>query len=265
MRLTIENKERLEVFVAIFHLLKNWGSHINIQFETNKFLIQLMDKSHICLSNIEINSKWFSEYDCLNTNKISIDSTHFSILMNYALKHDKLELIFDNNENPDKLFINFLNDKENEKNTSKGGSFNHYFELNLIDIDEDSLGIPNIDYDIEFTIESKKFVELLTELNVFGPDLNIVCNEEVVELNANGENTKLKVNIPVDDLNEYAISEGETVNMSFSLSHLCKMCTSVKLSSTVIVCLSKEYPMSLTYDLGDGSKVAFYIAPKIKD
>ena len=90
-------------------------------------------------------------------------------------------------------------------------------------------------------------------------------NEEVVELNASGENTKLKVNIPVDDLDEYAISEGEILNMSFSLSHLCKMCTSMKMSSMINVCLSKEYPMSLTYDLGDNSKVSFYMAPKVND
>ena len=59
----------------------------------------------------------------------------------------ELELIFDSNEDPDKLFINFLNDKEktgnndkektsdnNKKDNSKSGSFNHYFELNLIDL-----------------------------------------------------------------------------------------------------------------------------------
>lgn len=263
MRLTIENKSKLEIFVAIFQLLKNWSSHINMHFESDKLYIQSMDKSHICLANIEIKDKWFSEYQCPNTNKISVDSTHFAILMNYVLKHDKLELKFDDAEEPDKLFINFLNGSDSDK--GKKGSFDHFFELNLIDVDEDNLGIPNVEYDIEFTIETKKFVELLSELNTFGTDLNIICNEELVELNANGENTKLKVNIPINDLDEYAISEGETLNISFSLTHLCKMCTSIKMSSTVNVCLSSEYPMYLNYNLGDDSKVSFYIAPKVKD
>ena len=71
MRLTIENKSKLEVFVAIFQLLKNWSSHINMNFEEDKLYIQSMDKTHICLADIEIKNNWFSFYDCPNKNKIS--------------------------------------------------------------------------------------------------------------------------------------------------------------------------------------------------
>ena len=261
MRLIIDNKPKIEVFVAIFQLLKNWSSHVSILFESNMLNIQLIDKSKVCFTNIKIMKQWFTDYECLNTNKISFDTTNFAVLINYALKNDTLELIFDENKEPDKLFINFLNETNNDKKLS----FDHFFELNLIDIDEDSLGIPDVDYDIEFTIETKKFIELLTELNTFGPDLNIKCNEELVELNSNGETTKLKVNIPVEHLDEFSISEGETLDISFSLNHLCKMCTSVKLSSQINIGLSKEYPMLLSYNLGDNSNISFYIAPKIKD
>jgi hypothetical protein len=102
-------------------------------------------------------------------------------------------------------------------------------------------------------------------LNTFGQNLNITCSESVVELNANGDSTKLKVNIPVDDLDEYAIAEGEEMSISFSLSHLCKMCLSMKMSSTINVALSCQYPMALMYNLGDDSKVSFFIAPKVSD
>jgi proliferating cell nuclear antigen len=257
MRLTIENKSKQEVFVAIFQLLKNWSSHINMHFEKDRLFIQSMDKSHVCLANIEIKSKWFSEYDCINNNKICVDSNHFAILMNYALKHDNIELKFEDEVEPEKLYVNFLNGKE------KKGAFDHFFELNLIEIEEDSLGIPDVEYDVDFVIESKKLTELLSELNTFGQDLNIICNEEKVELNASGDSTKIKVNIPIDDLNEYAIVEGEELNISFSLSHLCKMCCSMKLGETIDVSLSGEYPMSLKYNLGDDSKVVFFIAPKV--
>jgi proliferating cell nuclear antigen len=257
MRLTLENKSKQEVFVAIFQILKNWSSHINMHFEKDRLFIQSMDKSHVCLADIEIKSKWFSEYDCINNNKISIDSNHFAILMNYALKHDNIELKFEDEVEPEKLYVTFLNGKE------KKGVFDHFFELNLIEIEEDSLGIPDVEYDVDFVIESKKLTELLSELNTFGEELNIICNEEKVELNASGDSTKLKVNIPIDDLNEYAIAEGEELNISFSLSHLCKMCCSMKLGATIDVSLSGEYPMSLKYNLGDDSKVVFFIAPKV--
>ena len=114
MRLTIENKIKLEIFVALFQLLKNWSSQINMNFEKDKLYIQIMDKSHICLADIYINAKWFSEYKNDKNNKISVDSSHYATMMNYALKHDKLEIHFDDIDEPERLYITYLNDKENK-------------------------------------------------------------------------------------------------------------------------------------------------------
>ena len=148
MRLIIENKSKIEVFIALFQLLKNWTSHITINFEKNRLYIQSMDKSHICLADIEIKDKWFSFFDCVNDTNISIDSTHFAILLNYGIKHDKIELKFEDEGNVDKLYINFLNENvngnvnEKKKEKEGKGSFDHFYEINLIDVEKDALGIP---------------------------------------------------------------------------------------------------------------------------
>ena len=114
-------------------------------------------------------------------------------------------------------------------------------------------------------MKSENFVELIGELMVFGSNLNIICSEEVLEFNASGDTGKLKVNIPIDDLNEYAIGEGDAIDISYSLNHIGKMCLSNKLGQNVSLSISSEYPMAIKYDLGDDSSVAFYIAPKISD
>ena len=150
MKLTIENKNKLEMFVALFQLLKNWGSHINLQFQEDHLYIQGMDKSHVCLANVVIQSKWFTTYsiNTEQTNSAAVDSTHFAIMLNYALKHSKMELVLDAD---DKLNINFVNNKETKD------TFDHFFEIPLMDIEEDALGIPKIEYDVDFSIDSKKF------------------------------------------------------------------------------------------------------------
>lgn len=255
MRLTIENKVKQEIFVSLFQLLKNWSSHINMHFDTERLYIQSMDKSHICLADIIIKSNWFCNYNCLNNYKISVDSTQFALIINYALKHDVIEIKFDEELSIDNLSINFLNSKE------KKTAFDHFFELPLIDVEEENLGIPTVDFEVDLTIETKKFVEVLSELHNFGQDLHITCNDKLVELNA----TYLKIHIPIEDLNAYAITEDETLNLSFSLNHLCKLCTSTKLSSSVDISLGNNYPMALIYDIGEDSKIAFYIAPKVSE
>jgi proliferating cell nuclear antigen len=276
MRLSIENKSKMEMFVALFQLLKNWGSYLNLHFEKTRLYIQSMDKSHVCLSSITISSQWFSSYQIEDATNISLDSTNFAIMMSYALKHNKMEINFEDEVDPDKLFINLSSNSDTmlvEPNVKPKGKkvkevqnkFDHFFELGLIDVEQDTLGIPEVEYDVDFTMKSENFVELIGELMVFGSNLNIICSEEVLEFNASGDTGKLKVNIPIDDLNEYAIAEGEIVDISYSLNHIGKMCLSTKLGQNVSLSISSEYPMAIKYDLGDDSSVAFYIAPKIAD
>ena len=285
MQLTIENKTKMEMFVALFQLLKNWGSHLNLHFEKTHLYIQSMDKSHICLSSITIKDKWFSSYSVDNITNISLDTTNFATMMNYALKHSKMEIKFEDEVDPDKLFINLssnngssiskdvievldlLDAKKTKKIKKKEvqNKFDHFFELGLIDVEQDILGIPDVEYDVDLIMKSDNFSELMSELMVFGSNLNIVCSEDILEFNASGDTGKLKVNIPIDDLNEYAISEGETLDISYSLNHIGKMCLSNKLGQYVSLSISSEYPMAMKYDLGDESTVAFYIAPKIAD
>jgi proliferating cell nuclear antigen len=196
-----------------------------------------------------------------------------------------MEIKFEDETDPDTIFINLSNSSNNIcSNTSntvdvvepkkKGkttkvkedhNKFDHFFELGLIEVEQDTLNIPEVEYDVDFTMKSDNFSELISELMVFGSNLNIMCNEEVLEFNASGDAGKLKVNIPIDDLNEYAIAEGDSLDISYSLTHLGKMCLSTKLGQYVSLSISTEYPMAIKYDLGDNSSVAFYIAPKIAD
>ena len=89
--------------------------------------------------------------------------------------------------------------------------------------------------------------------------------EDLLEFNSSGDTGKLKVNIPIDSLNEFAISEGEKLDISYSLAHIGKMCLSTKMGGEIGVGISAEYPMSLKYSLGEDSTVAFFVAPKIAE
>ena len=265
MKLSIENKSKLEMFVALFQLLKNWSTQLNLQFEPDQLYIQTMDKSHICLSNIVIKASWFNEYFVEEATSISVDTGSFATMMNYAVKHNKVDIIFND---ADKLFINLLNTATTaatSTTTAATGNFDHFFELPLMDVEQENLSIPSVDYDVEFSMDSKKFSDLISELMVFGPNLNIMCTEELLEFNSSGDTGKLKVNIPIDSLNEFAISEGEQLDISYSLAHIGKMCLSTKLGGEIGVGISAEYPMSLKYSLGEESTVAFFVAPKIAD
>jgi proliferating cell nuclear antigen len=261
MILTLENHNKLEQFVYLFQLLKVWDSHLNLYFKEEGLFIQAMDKSHVCLAEINIQNTWFTSYNINGETKLSVSSIHFSIMMNYALKHNKLEIKYEESIDPDKLIINLLNNNTNSKT-----NFEHLFELPLIEVEQDILGIPDVDYDVEFTINSAKFVELISDLNIlFGSDLTIACDENNLNLYSASDNGKLNIPINVDDLDEYIISEGLNIIVCYTLTHIYKMCLSTKLKDSINISISKEYPMRIKYILDENSSIVFFVAPKVID
>ena len=99
-------------------------------------------------------------------------------------------------------------------------------------------------------------------MSSFGDDINIKCTDEGIDLISNGVMGEMLVNIPIDDLSEYSINEGDDIDLNYSLVYIHKMCITNKLSNEIQFCISKEFPMKLKYDLGDSSSIEFYIAPK---
>ena len=103
---------------------------------------------------------------------------------------------------------------------------------------------------------------------MFGTDLNIECSEEKIVLCASSaEQGKMYVQIKIDDLSTYMINEGETVNMSFSLTYLHNICLYNKISKEMEIKICQNCPMKITYILNghENAKMVFYLAPRIND
>jgi proliferating cell nuclear antigen PCNA len=256
MKITIANKNKKDLFVSIFQVLKNCTSLVNVIFETDRLHIQGMDKSHVCLFDVNIQKKWFDEYSVEEKTTVSFDSSIFHLII--STKQESHDIIIHKTDE-DNLNIDLVS-KEHAK-----GEFNKYFKISLTDYEYVLMDVPEVDYDAEFSISSKKICEIVSQMMTFGTDINIKCSEEKIDLITNGITGEMLVNIPIEDLTEYGIVEGEEINLSYSLNYIHKMCLTNKISNEINFYISGEYPMKLQYDLGDDSHFIFFIAPKISD
>jgi proliferating cell nuclear antigen PCNA len=145
------------------------------------------------------------------------------------------------------------------------GEYDKHFKIPLVDFDYEEMDIPNVEYDAEFSIAAKKICEITSQMMSFGTDINVKCSEERIDIITNGITGEMLVNIPIEDLTEYSIVEGEIIDLKYSLNYINKMCLTNKLSSEVQFCISAQYPMKIIYDLGDDSSLVFFMAPKISD
>jgi len=270
MKFTIHEKNKIDIFVAIFQLLKICSGSVKLDFSPEQLYIQGMDKSHVCLFHIQIHSSWFSSYqysdsdsESNETQNIMVDTTSFHTILSRAQENNTLVIIYDPN-NEDVMDIELLVTPNDTNNSNNKGEYNRYFQISLIDLEQTALSIPEIEYDAEFSMSSKQLHDLTGQLILFGDVLNILCNEEGIDLNTSGEHGKMKVSIPMDDLNEFSICEGEQLDLSYSLTYIHKMCLTTKLSKSVEIGIREDYPIRIKYDLGDESYVVFFVAPKIQ-
>jgi proliferating cell nuclear antigen len=254
MKIIIKDKKK-ELFISIFHVLKNASTDIHANFSSTCLHIQGMDKSHICLFDLTLSKEWFDFYEIENE-----DNIHFNTNIFYSIissKSDDQSLIIKKDDD-DSLSIELINE-------FKKSEYNKYFKMPLLEYEYEEMSIPNIEYDCEMTLPSKKINDMLAQLNNFSDNITVKCCENFVDFITKGNSGEMRVNIPIDDMISYAIVENEEVNLTYSLIYIHKMCISNKLSSDVDLCLSNECPMKINYNLGNDSHLMFFIAPKLED
>ena len=256
MKITISNKNKKDLFVALFQILKSCTSIVRVKFEQDKMYIQGMDKSHICLFDLNIQKIWFDDYDIDEENTVCFDTNIFHLILSSKQESHNIIIRYDQD---DSINIDLIS-QEHLK-----GEFDKHFKIPLADNEYQEMNINETDYDAEFSIASKKICEITSQMLSFGNDINIKCSEERIDLITDGIAGEMLVNIPINDLNEYSIVEGDVIDLKYSLNYITKMCLTNKLSNEVEFFISAEYPMKIKYDLGDDSSLVFFIAPKISD
>lgn len=257
MKLTISDKHKIDILIALFQILKTSSNFCNMLFEKDYIHIQGMDKTHICLFDVKLNNSWFNQYERSENDldRICFDSDIFYSIINTKNEGNKITIFFEGNT--DNLYIDLTN--ESSKNKS---NFNKHFKIPLAEFEYDILELPNTEYDAEFSIYSKKICDITSQMLQFGTDLHINCNEEKIDFISNGIHGEMLVNIAIEELEEYSIVEGDNINLDFSLVYINKNCLTNKLSTVINFSISKEFPLKINYDLGDNSNITFYIASK---
>ena len=261
MNLFINNPQKADIFASIFQHIKVFTEQINVLFEKDRMYVQSMDTSRVSIFEITIPAEWFDIYEHTHPTTITVGITSSILfrILNARGKTQKINLVYDESDQ-DKLSIHFTGDSKTE--------FDKHFELGLLDIENELLDIHDIESNAEFVLQSSNFATIINELKMFGTDLNIECSEEKILLCASStEQGKMYVEIKIDDLSTYLINEGETVNISFSLTYLHNICLYNKIAKEMEIKISQNSPMQITFLLNgdEKAKMVFYLAPRVND
>ena len=282
MEIIIRNSDKADKFAAIFQHIKLFTEHISVSCSKTHMRMQCMDTAHVAIIEMSLPAKWFdvytlSEDDGANV-RIGFNATYLHRILSSRDKDQQIQLVH-SSEDADRLLIHltkpedsFVSDtgsvnakKEKEKKTNH---FDKHFELPLIDIEEETMDIPEIEYAAELAMHSSQFADIVAQLKMFGDTMEVQCSEERIALASTSQDQgKMFVEIGINDLSEFAIDEGADLALSFSLTYLKHFCAYNKISELVAIKFGDSYPMRVSYSLGEeeDALLVFYLAPKIND
>lgn len=226
---------------------------------SNGMSLQAMDSSHVSLVALMLRSDGFDTYRCDRNIALGINLSNMSKILKCASNEDAVTIkAGDNADTVTYMFESPSGDKVSD------------YEMKLMDIDSEHLGIPETDYSCVVKMPAGEFQRICRDLSQIGESVVICCTKEGVKFSATGElgtgNVKLAQTANVDKEEEaVTIEMQEAVSLTFALRYLNYFTKATPLSPQVTLSMSADVPLVVEYKIGDMGYVRYYLAPKIED
>nr|POF20009.1 proliferating cell nuclear antigen [Quercus suber] len=215
-----------------------------------------MDNSHVALVSMTLKSESFSPFRCDRNIALGINLASLQKVLKCAANEDVLTLkAEDAPDTVNMVFENADSDRIAE------------YDIKLMDIDQEHLGIPDTEYAATISMPCAEFQRICKDLSQLSESVAIECTKDGVSFNCNGDIGSGKVTLRSHADVEHEeknveINLSEPVALTFSLKYLVNFCKASNLSTTVKLCLSNEVPLLVEYPLSNNSFLRFYLAPK---
>jgi len=221
--------------------------------------LQAMDSSHVSLVSLQMKSDGFDTYRCDRNLSMGINLPNMTKIMRCSGNNDVITIKAA--DEADTVSLGF--ESPNQEKVSD-------YEIKLVDIDSEHLGIPETEYSCVVKLPSGEFQRICRDLSQLGDSVVIACTKEGVKFSASGElgtgNIKLSQNANSDKEDEAVVVDmNEAVCLTFALRYLNFFTKATPLSSQVTLSMSQDTPLVVEYKIAELGQLRFYLAPKIED
>ncbi|KAL9030264.1 MAG: hypothetical protein Q9196_001594 [Gyalolechia fulgens] len=255
--------EQAQLLKKVVDAIKDLVQDCNFDCNDSGIALQAMDNSHVALVSMMLKAESFSPFRCDRNIALGINLSSLMKVLRCAQNEDILTLKAD--DAPDVVNLVF--------ETSESDRLSEY-DIKLMDIDQEHLGIPETEYAATITMPSAEFQRICRDLMALSESAHfqvaIEATKEGVKFSCTGDigngavTLRSYTNVENPEKN-IDISLSEPVALTFSLKYLVNFCKASGLSGTVKLCLSNEVPLRLEYSLASNSYLRFYLAPKVRN
>jgi len=221
--------------------------------------LQAMDNSHVSLVALHMKSDGFDKYRCDRNISLGMNLTSMAKILKCAANDDIITV----KAQDDADVVTFVFESPNQEKESD-------YEMKLMNLDTEHLGIPDTDYNCVVKMPAGEFQRICRDLSQISDSVTICCTKEGIKFSAAGDlgsgNIKLAQTANVDKEEEAVVIEmQEPVVLTFACRYLNSFTKASPLSGQVQLSMSSDVPLVVEYKIGDFGYIRYYLAPKIED
>jgi proliferating cell nuclear antigen len=247
-----------KLFKQLIEALRDLVQDANIDCSEDELSIQAMDASHVSLVAVSLRSNGFDHFRCDRTISLGVNTGNLSKVLKCMGNEDIVTLKAE--DTADALTLMF--ESQNQERISD-------FELKLMDIDSEQLGIPSTEYKTTVKMPSAEFQRIIRDLQVLGDTCKISITKEGIRFTAEGDlgtgTVLLRPNSSEKDDEKVQIAMEEPVELTFALRYLNFFTKATSLGPSVIISMSPDVPVVVEYPIGEFGFIKYYLAPKIDE
>ena len=253
------------IFKTLIEALKEIVFDVNIQFTEHNIKIMKMDHSHTIVAILDLDTSKFESYKCeriINNQRIPYTDENplviginilylFKLLKNLS-NDDILSLIIDD-DNSGYLEIIIQNTNKN---------FISKYNLNLIELNEETLIPKKTDYNNVVTFNSVNFQKLIKEMNLLSKIIEIKYYNKQLIFSCKGDFASQETILTdkTEDIKFYKEQSDEIYQSYFKAKTLLSFNKFTNLCSHIKLYLKNECPLLLEYSIGTLGKIKIYVS-----
>jgi len=243
MKLTLAEPRYLKDSILIISELVN---EANIKLYKDRIELIAMDPASVAMVVFKLLSSAFVEYNIPEEKTIGINLTNLTQILKRAKPTDILTLQLDN--------------EKNRLNVILKGVTTKHFELALLDIDEREQKVPNLRFNAKVETNTLIFNDAIEDMDVISDSLSLSFNDTFI-IQSEGNISSGKVTVTSDEETSIAL-QGDPVTARYSVEYMKKIIKGSKLSNSVTLEFSQDYPLRAEYKVIDRLSLMFVLAPR---
>ncbi|XVF83854.1 hypothetical protein PTKIN_Ptkin16aG0526800 [Pterospermum kingtungense] len=243
----------------VLESIKDLVNDANFDCSASGFSLQAMDSSHVALVSLLLRSDGFEHYRCDRTISMGLNLSNMAKILRCASNDDIVTIKADDGGDA----VTFMFESPSQDKISD-------YEMKLMDIDSEHLGIPETEYKAIVRMSGSEFARICKDLSTIGDTVIISVTKEGVQFSTKGDIGTASIicrqNTAVDNEEEATVIEmEEPVSLTFALRYLNAFTKATPLAGQVTISLSYDMPIVVEYKMVNVGYIRFYLAPKVDE